>query len=222
MMLRCIVGHIQSVTIRGERRKGKVLSTVDGAPPGLAVVVGGAEATRRRGRHRTYGGASPAHLALAILLEYPARQRRFRNLAVMDEQYAVRWQTAVFSVAGLGVSHGARLCGVRRRPPVLRHAGGHRWRAGPVEVRHESGSLVERHLPRLTKEALLQEYGQRPEMEENGVARAIRTLQTATSPDLGTRIVPSSARMIGLRFTVAPMARASASAGGAPSGAVQQ
>lgn len=89
-------------------------------------------------------------------------------------------------------------------------------------MRRESVSLVERHVLRLTKKALFQEYGQRPEMEENGVARAIRTLRTATSPDLGTRIVPSSARMIGLRFTVAPMARASASAGGTPSGVVQQ
>ena len=38
---------------------------------------------------------------------------------------------------------------------------------------------------------------------KDGVARAIRMLRTATSPDPGDRVVPLSAQMIGLRFTAA-------------------
>ena len=38
---------------------------------------------------------------------------------------------------------------------------------------------------------------------KDGVARAIRTLRTATSPEPGDRVVPLSAQMIGLRFTAA-------------------
>ena len=38
---------------------------------------------------------------------------------------------------------------------------------------------------------------------KDGVARAIRTLRTATSPEPGDRVVPLSAQMVGLRFTVA-------------------
>ena len=36
---------------------------------------------------------------------------------------------------------------------------------------------------------------------KDGVARAIRTLRAATSPEPGDRVVPLSAQMIGLRFT---------------------
>ena len=38
---------------------------------------------------------------------------------------------------------------------------------------------------------------------KGGVARAIRTLRSATSPEPGDRVVPLSAQMIGLRFTAA-------------------
>ena len=38
---------------------------------------------------------------------------------------------------------------------------------------------------------------------KDGVARAIRMLRTATSPEPGDRVVPLSAQMIGLRFTAA-------------------
>ena len=39
-----------------------------------------------------------------------------------------------------------------------------------------------------------------------GVARALRTLRAATSPEPGNRVVPLSAQMIGLRFTAAAQA----------------
>ena len=41
---------------------------------------------------------------------------------------------------------------------------------------------------------------------KDGVARAIRTLRAATSPEPGDRVVPLSAQMIGLRFTAAAQA----------------
>ena len=40
---------------------------------------------------------------------------------------------------------------------------------------------------------------------KDGVARALRTLRAATSPEPGDRVVPLSAQMIGLRFTAAAM-----------------
>ena len=41
---------------------------------------------------------------------------------------------------------------------------------------------------------------------KDGVARALRTLRAATSPEPGDRVVPLSAQMIGLRFTAAATA----------------
>ena len=41
---------------------------------------------------------------------------------------------------------------------------------------------------------------------KDGVARALRTLRGATSPEPGERVVPLSAQMIGLRFTTAGLA----------------
>ena len=41
---------------------------------------------------------------------------------------------------------------------------------------------------------------------KDGVARALRTLRTATSPEPGDRVVPLSAQMVGLRFTAAARA----------------
>ena len=41
---------------------------------------------------------------------------------------------------------------------------------------------------------------------KDGVARAIRTLRAATSPEPADRVVPLSAQMIGLRFTAAAQA----------------
>ena len=38
---------------------------------------------------------------------------------------------------------------------------------------------------------------------KDGVARALRTLRAAASPEPGDRVVPLSAQMIGLRFTTA-------------------
>ena len=38
---------------------------------------------------------------------------------------------------------------------------------------------------------------------KDGVARALRTLRAATTPEPGDRVVPLSAQMIGLRFTAA-------------------
>ena len=38
---------------------------------------------------------------------------------------------------------------------------------------------------------------------KEGVARALRTLRAATSPESGERVVPLSAQMIGLRFAAA-------------------
>ena len=38
---------------------------------------------------------------------------------------------------------------------------------------------------------------------KDGVARALRTLRTATSPEPGDRVVPLSAQMVGLRFASA-------------------
>ena len=38
---------------------------------------------------------------------------------------------------------------------------------------------------------------------KDGVARALRTLRTATAPEPGDRVVPLSAQMVGLRFTAA-------------------
>ena len=38
---------------------------------------------------------------------------------------------------------------------------------------------------------------------KDGVARTLRTLRAATSPEPGDRVVPLSAQMIGLRFTAA-------------------
>ena len=40
---------------------------------------------------------------------------------------------------------------------------------------------------------------------KDGVARALRTLRAATTPEPGDRVVPLSAQMIGLRFTAAAM-----------------
>ena len=41
---------------------------------------------------------------------------------------------------------------------------------------------------------------------KDGVARALRTLRAATSPEPTDRVVPLSAQMIGLRFTAAAQA----------------
>ena len=41
---------------------------------------------------------------------------------------------------------------------------------------------------------------------KDGVARALRTLRPATSPEPGDRVVPLSAQMVGLRFTAAAQA----------------
>ena len=43
---------------------------------------------------------------------------------------------------------------------------------------------------------------------KDGVARALRTLRAATSPEPRDRVVPLSAQMIGLRFTGAAQSRA--------------
>ena len=41
---------------------------------------------------------------------------------------------------------------------------------------------------------------------KDGVARALRTLRAAKSPEPGDRVVPLSAQMVGLRFTAAAQA----------------
>ena len=41
---------------------------------------------------------------------------------------------------------------------------------------------------------------------KDGMARAIRTLRTATTPEPGDRVMPLSAQMVGLRFTAAAQA----------------
>ena len=46
-----------------------------------------------------------------------------------------------------------------------------------------------------------------PVCVKDGVARALRTLRAATSPELNDRVVPLSAQMIGLRFTAAVCGR---------------
>ena len=56
---------------------------------------------------------------------------------------------------------------------------------------------------------------------KDGVARALRTLRAATSPEPGDRLVPLSAQMIGLRFTVAAVTACAESRVTAHSGRVR-
>ena len=73
-----------------------------------------------------------------------------------------------------------------------------RW-ADVVDSTDGDGTLVTVRRSKTNQEAETNDV----RFVKDGVARALRTLRAATSPEPGYRVVPLSAQMIGLRFTTA-------------------
>ena len=140
---------------------------------------------RGRGQARPFG-VSDLAAALATCHRPRRRGRGFESEAVALERGRV---DAV--IAGLLFMAGMR----RSEVSALR------W-ADIVESTDGDGMLVTVRRSKTNQEGETNDV----RFVKDGVARALRTLRAATSPEPGDRVVPLSAQMIGLRFTAAAQA----------------
>ena len=140
---------------------------------------------RGRGQARPFGVSD-----LAAVLATCHRPRR-RGRGVESDQVALERGRLDAVIAGLLFMAGMR----RSEVSALR------W-ADIVESTDGDGMLVTVRRSKTNQEGETNDV----RFVKDGVARAIRALRDATSPEPGDRVVPLSAQMIGLRFTAAAQA----------------
>ena len=151
----------------------------------------GERAARRTAGDRGRGQARPFGVSdLAAVLATCHRPRR-RGRGVESEEVALERGRVDAVIAGLLFMAGMR----RSEVSALR------W-AEVVELTDGDGILVTVRRSKTNQEGEVNDV----RFVKDGVARALRTLRAATSPDPGDRVVPLSAQMIGLRFTAAALA----------------
>ena len=141
--------------------------------------------TRGRGQARPFGVSD-----LAAVLATCHRPRR-RGRGVESDQVALKRGRVDAVIAGLLFMAGMR----RSEVSALR------W-ADIVDSADGNAMLVTVRRSKTNQEGEMNDV----RLVKDGVARAIRTLRAATSPEPGDRVVPLSAQMIGLRFTAAAQA----------------
>ena len=148
---------------------------------------------RRTVSDRGRGQAPPFGLSnLAAVLATCHRPRR-RGRGVESDQVAAERGRLDAVIAGLLFMAGMR----RSEVSALR------W-ADVVDSTDGAGVLVTVRRSKTNQEGETNDV----RFVKDGVARALRTLRGATSPEPGDRVVPLSAQMIGLRFTAAAAAAA--------------
>ena len=180
-------------TAAGRRRAGRTCrqpTTGQPAPAGerTARVLAG---YRRTASDRGRGQARPFGLSdLAAVLATCHRPRR-RGRGGAADQVALERGRLDAVIAGLLFMAGMR----RSEVSALR------W-ADVADSTDGDGILVTVRRSKTNQEGEVNDV----RFVKDGVARAIRALRTATSPEPGDRVVPLSAQMVGLRFTVAAQA----------------
>ena len=140
---------------------------------------------RGRGQARPFGVSD-----LAAVLATCHRPRR-RGRGLESEEVARERGCLDAVIAGLLFMAGMR----RSEVSALR------W-ADVVESTDADGMLVTVRRSKTNQEGETNDV----RFVKDGVARVLRTLRGATSPEPGERVVPLSAQMIGLRFTTAALA----------------
>ena len=140
---------------------------------------------RGRGQARPFGATD-----LAAVLATCHRPRR-RGRGVESEEVALERGRLDAVIAGLLFMAGMR----RSEVNTLR------W-ADVVDATDGDGVLVTVRRSKTNQEGETNDI----RFVKDGVARAIRTLRAAMSPESGDRVVPLSAQMIGLRFTAVAQA----------------
>ena len=146
---------------------------------------------RRTASDRGRGQARPFGLSdLAAVLATCHRPRR-RGRGVESDQVALERGRLDAVIAGLLFMAGMR----RSEVSALR------W-ADVADSTDGDGMLVTVRRSKTDQEGEVNDV----RFVKDGVARALRTLHAATSPESGDRVVPLSAQMIGLRFTSAAVA----------------
>ena len=135
---------------------------------------------RGRGQARPFGVSD-----LAAVLATCRRPRR-RGRGVESDQVALERSRLDAVIAGLLFMAGMR----RSEVSALR------W-ADVVDSTDGDGMLVTVRRSKTNQEGEVNDV----RFVKDSVARALRMLRTATSPEPGDRVVPLSAQMIGLRFT---------------------
>ena len=137
---------------------------------------------RGRGQARPFG-ISDLAAALAI-----CHQPRRRERGGVSDQLALERGRLDAVIAGLLFMAGLRRSEVSALP----------W-ADIVDSTDDDGMLVTVRRSKTNQEGEVNDV----RFVKDGVARALRTLRTATNPEPGDRVVPLSAQMIGFRFTAA-------------------
>ena len=146
---------------------------------------------RRTAADRGRGQAGPFSASdLAAVLATCHRSRRRERGIESDEVAAERGRVDAV-IAGLLFMAGMR----RSEVSALR------W-SDAVDATDGDGVLVRVRISKTNQEGEVNDV----RFVKDGVARAIRTLRAATSPEPADRVVPLSAQMIGLRFTAAAQA----------------
>ena len=140
---------------------------------------------RGRGQARPFGVSD-----LAAVLATCHRPRR-RGRGVESDQVALERGRVDAVIAGLLFMAGMR----RSEVSALR------W-VDVAEATDGDGTLVTVRRSKTNQEGDVNDV----RFVKDGVARALRTLRDATSPEPGDRVVPLSAQIIGLRFTTAAQA----------------
>ena len=141
---------------------------------------------RGRGQARPFGVSD-----LAAVVATCCGGRRLRVRGVESEEVALERGRVDAVIAGLLFMAGMR----RSEVSALR------W-ADVADSTDGDGMLVTVRRSKTNQEGEVNDV----RFVKDGVARAIRTLRAATSPEPGDRVVPLSAQMVGLRFTAAAQA----------------
>ena len=146
---------------------------------------------RRTAGERGRGQARPFGLSdLAAVLATCHRPRR-RGRGVESDQVALERGRIDAVIAGLLFMAGMR----RNEVSALR------W-ADIVDSTDGDGMLVTVRRSKTNQEGEVNDV----RFVKDGVARALRALRAATTPEPGDRVVPLSAQIVGLRFTAAAQA----------------
>ena len=178
---------IASMTVAAARFRAKLAGQPSPAGELTARVLAGYRRTagdRGRGQARPFSAADLA----AVLATCPLPRRRGRGVE-SDQVAAARGRTDAV-IAGLLFMGGMR----RSEVAALR------W-ADVADAGDADGILVTIRRSKTNQEGETNDV----RFVKNGVARAIRTLRAVTSPAPADHVVPLSAQMIGLRFTVAAL-----------------
>ena len=174
--------HGRSASGCGPQWMGQIRPFVDTANPAISGVPRRTASDRGRGQARRFGVSD-----LAAVFPTCHRPRR-RGRGVESDQVAIERGRLDAVIAGLLFMAGMR----RSEVSALR------W--GDVSDSTDGdGILVTVRRSKTNPEGEVNDV----RYVKDGVARAIRTLRTATSPEPGDQVVPLSAQMIGLRFTAA-------------------